>query len=174
MSPMARSRRGFGGRGCAARGLNMQARTPHRVHTVKTCSAMLIGMGCALAVLSAAGCNESSIAFDESRGLYGSPGTVGPASARAGEGGAPVFATAGVSRVLSAEDLACLPEYARLDAGMNIASAQPMLATDQWPQTPAPSLYDRRYLSLPSNPQNVMYIDPSAPRDPYWRYRYWR
>lgn len=143
---------------------------------VKTRFVSLIGLSaCALALCAAGGCNESSVAWEESRALKATSvvagGTRAPSS---GEGAAPVFASAGVRRVLSAEDLAGLPEYARLDAGMNIASAGPILATDQWPQPQAPSLYDRRYLSLPSNPQNLMYIDPSAPRDPYWRYRYWR
>ncbi|HZW06225.1 MAG TPA: hypothetical protein VFF65_03805, partial [Phycisphaerales bacterium] len=68
----------------------------------------------------------------------------------AGGGSETLFDHPEATAVADAYGREALPEYARLDDRMSIASAeQPRLATGEWPQYPAPDLGRVRVVYLP-------------------------
>lgn len=89
-----------------------------------------------------------------------------------------VFDSSHVRRELAGVDPSYLPEYARRDADLSVTSGAPLLATSQWPQTPAPTLWDYRYVYLPPNASTQLFFDAasgpaSAPYRWGWRERYY-
>ena len=65
-----------------------------------------------------------------------------------------------------------LPEYSRLDGRMNIDNPGPLLATNQWPQAPAPDATRLRYVFLPVYTSTSSQAVPVyLPERPYWRGR---
>ncbi len=135
------------------------------------CTPLTLALG-AIIVSSLGGCAQPSAALDGPRTPI-----INRANSpvwRGGPGNAAVFQTPQVEQQLPGDWLAELPEASRRDADLSASRPGPMLATSQWPEPPAPSLNDRRYLYLPSEANQYLYLDPDGSNaGRYWYERRW-
>ncbi len=83
-----------------------------------------------------------------------------PAMGTHGSGWEAVLLPPATNAALAMVDRRTLPEYGRRDASLNPQPDAPMLASDEWPQQPRPSLRRYRYLTLPTRPETVIFFSP--------------
>lgn len=81
-----------------------------------------------------------------------------------------VFAGPAVGHQLASVDPASLPEYSRNDDRLNLQSAGPLLATNQWPQAEQPDLNFATTVFTGYGPGTIQYYDtPSG----FYNRGYW-
>ncbi|MDP1662027.1 MAG: hypothetical protein Q8L55_08940 [Phycisphaerales bacterium] len=97
----------------------------------------------------------------------------GPLAAYGGSAGArseAVFDAPEANEIVSYYGREALPELARLDGRMSIATPSVRLATNQWPQDPAPDANDVRIIFLPVYTSTSSQAIPVYQRErPPWR-----
>lgn len=67
-----------------------------------------------------------------------------------------VFPSPYVAQRVAAGD--AYPEYSRSDARLGVRSAQPVLATNEWPERARPDLLRARRITLETNPNQVLVL----------------
>jgi hypothetical protein len=62
------------------------------------------------------------------------------------------------------DEWAAAEDLARRDDDLSVRSPDPILASAEWPQPALPTLSDRRYLWLPTDGRQMMYLDAANGR----------